>query len=127
MAFDANGDLYVGGTFNNLAGIANADYFAKYTFSTNTWSAVGSGINLSVYDIAIAPNGTIYIGGLFTTASGNNNCLRIAYWSGTAWAPLATGLNNYVRTLKFAPDGLFLSLQLLYLLLNLLNQQLIYH
>ena len=41
MAFDANGDLYVGGNFTNLAGIANADYFAKYTVSTNTWSALG--------------------------------------------------------------------------------------
>jgi len=48
MAFDANGDLYVGGNFTNLAGIANADYFAKYTISNNTWSAIGSGINSTV-------------------------------------------------------------------------------
>lgn len=100
MAFDANGDLYVGGNFTNLAGIANADYFAKYTVSNNTWSAIGSGINSTVQAIEIMPNGQIFIGGDFTSASGNANCKRIAYWDGSAWAPLATGLNDTVLILK---------------------------
>jgi hypothetical protein len=100
MAFDANGDLYVGGNFTNLAGIANADYFAKYTVSNNTWSAIGSGINSVVQAIEIMPNGQIFIGGYFTSASGNANCKRIAYWNGSAWAPLATGLNDTVLILK---------------------------
>jgi hypothetical protein len=106
MAFDANGDLYVGGVFTNLAGIANADYFAKYTVSTNTWGAIGSGINGDVNAIEIIPNGTIYIGGNFSSASGNANCKYIAYWSGSAWSPLATGLNNGVLALKY--HGAFL-------------------
>ena len=105
MIFDANGDLYVGGSFEHLAGIANATCFAKYTVSTNTWSTLGSGIDNYINAIQIAPNGIIYIGGKFTTASGNANCKYIAYWSGSAWAPLAAGLNNTVNTLKFAPDG----------------------
>ena len=105
MTFDAAGNLYVGGNFTNLAGIANADYFAKYTVSTDTWSAVGSGIDASVSTIAISPGGTIYIGGAFTTASGNTNCSCVAYWNGTAWAPLATGLNNTVVTFSFLPNG----------------------
>jgi hypothetical protein len=105
MTFDANGDLYIGGDFTNLAGIAEANYFAKYTVSTNTWSAVGSGINNIVSAIEIASNGIIYIGGVFTEVSGNVNCKNIAYWNGTAWTPLSTGLNNKVYTLKFAPDG----------------------
>jgi len=100
MTFDANGDLYVGGSFTNLAGIANADYFAKYTVSNNTWSAIGSGINSTVQAIEIMPNGQIFIGGYFTSASGDANCKRIAYWNGSAWAPLATGLNNTVFILK---------------------------
>jgi len=105
MAFDANGDLYVGGDFTNLAGIANADYFAKYTVSNNTWSAIGSGINSTVQAIEIMPNGQIFIGGYFTSAGGNTNCKNIAYYNGSNWAPLSTGLNGTVRTLKFAPDG----------------------
>lgn len=100
MIFGANGDLYVGGNFTNLANIAEADYFAKYTVSTNTWSALGSGIDGEVFAIEISPNGTIYIGGAFTTASGETDCNYIAYWSGTAWTPLATGLNSIVETLK---------------------------
>ena len=105
IAFDANGDLYVGGGFTNLAGIANADYFAKYTVSTNTWSAVGSGIDNDVTTIEISSSGTIYIGGDFTTASGNTNCNYIAYWTGTAWSSLATGLNDFVYALKFRSNG----------------------
>ena len=105
MAFDANGDLYAGGNFTNLAGIANADYFAKYTVSTNTWSALGSGINYPVLTVAISSSGIIYIGGSFTTASGNANCRNIAYWNGTTWAPLSTGLGAQVLAMKFHPNG----------------------
>jgi WD40 repeat protein len=78
---------------------------------TNTWSAVGSGISISdpyfarVVAIAISPSGTIFIGGAFDTAGGSSNCRNIAYYNGTNWAPLSTGLNNPVRSLKFAPDG----------------------
>ena len=109
MTFDANGDLYVGGSFTNLAGIANADYFAKYNVSTNTWSAIGSGIShpsgAFIRSIAISPEGTIFIGGNFDTAGGSTNCNYIAYYNGTNWAPLSTGLNNIVNDLRFSPDG----------------------
>jgi len=107
MTFDANGDLYVGGGFTNLAGIANADYFAKYTVSANTWSAVGSGIDNDVTAIDISSSGTIYIGGAFTTASGNASCKYIAYFDDyyEAWKPLATGLSDFVFALKFRSNG----------------------
>jgi len=105
MAFDANGDLYAGGSFTDLADVAEADYFAKYTISNDAWSAVGSGIDGEVFAIEISPNGIIYIGGAFTTASGNIDCNYVAYWSGTVWAPLAIGLNGNVEVLKFASNG----------------------
>jgi len=105
MAFDANGDLYVGGNFTNIAGITGATNFAKYTVSSGTWSKVGTGINNQVNTITISSEGTIYIGGNFTSAGGNTNCKYIAYYNGTDWAPLSTGLNNVVHILKFAPDG----------------------
>jgi hypothetical protein len=47
----------------------------------------------------------IYIGGGFTEASGNTNCRYIAYWNGSVWAPLATGLNYDVYSLKIQSDG----------------------
>ena len=110
MAFDANGDLYVGGNFTDIAG-TGADYVAKYAVATGTWSVVGSGIShlngATIYAIEVSPDGTIFIGGYFDTAGGNDNCNRIAYFDKTAnnWRPLSTGLNDTVRALRFTPDG----------------------
>ena len=111
MAFDANGDLYVGGLFSEIAGVTGANHFAKYTVATQTWSKVGSGISSAGYPyvnaIEISPEGTIFIGGDFTEAGGNTDCKYIAYFDKTAndWRPLSTGLNSFVYALKFAPDG----------------------
>jgi hypothetical protein len=107
MAFDAAGNLYVGGTFTNLANIAAADYFAKYTVSTNTWSAVGSGLNNTVLAIVISPDGTLYIGGAFNTAGGDSNCKNIAKKSlnDSNWLPLGTGLIYTVYAMKYLSNG----------------------
>ena len=107
MAFDANGELYVGGYFYEIAGVPNANRIAKYNVATGTWSSLGTGLNGYVTSIVISPEGTVYIGGTFTSAGGNTNCNYIAYFDKTAndWRPLATGLNGKVETLKFAPDG----------------------
>jgi len=106
MAFDANGDLYIGGNFTNL-GSANGNRIIKITDLDGTpiANALGTGTNGSVYTIAIAPDGDVYVGGLFTSAGGVANTAHIAKWNGTAWSPLATGLNNEVYTLAFAPSG----------------------
>jgi hypothetical protein len=71
-------DLYVGGTFTNAAGIATADYIAKW--SGSAWSALGSNgagdgaINLYTYGLkvdAIAVSGTdVYVGGTFNNVAG---------------------------------------------------------
>jgi len=110
MEFDAVGDLYIGGVFTTLGGVADANYFAKYTLGTGSppaWTAVGSGIDSSVFAIKINADGTIYIGGAFTTAGGNSNCNNIAKKSlnDNNWLPLANGLNGAVREMKFHPNG----------------------
>ena len=104
MAFDANGDLYVGGDFTNLAGIANADYIAKWNGSN--WSALGTGTNDPVECLAINPdNGYLFIGGTFTLAGGVPNTIRIAYWNGASWVAMGAGLNGRVRALTFHANG----------------------
>ena len=107
MAFDAAGNLYVGGHFLNFGNVANADSFAKYTLSASSpaWEAVGSEIDGNVYAIEISSEGYIYIGGDFATAGGNTDCNKIAYWNGTAWISLATGLGSSVYALRFHPNG----------------------
>lgn len=104
MAFDANGDLYVGGKFTNLAGIAAADYIAKWNGSN--WSALGTGTDAPVKCLAINPdNGYLFIGGTFTLAGGVPNTIRIAYWNGASWVAMGAGLNGGVRALTFHANG----------------------
>lgn len=105
IAFDGNGDLYVGGSFSTAGGIS-ASHIAKWNGSS--WSALGSGtaggwIN-TVYALAAAPNGDIFVGGYFTSAGGvtANN---IAKWNGSAWSALGSGCSSYVRGLAVASNG----------------------
>lgn len=61
------------------------------------WSALGGGVDGSVYAITIF-NNRIVVGGSFTHAGGvavNN----IAQWDGSTWSPLGSGLDNTVYSL----------------------------
>ena len=106
MAFDANGDLYIGGHFTDL-GSTDGDYIVKITDlnGTPTVNALGTGTNNVVLAIAIAPNGAVYAGGVFTLAGGVADTAYIAKWDGTSWSPLLTGLNSGVYTLAVAPNN----------------------
>jgi hypothetical protein len=118
IAFDANGDLYVGGNFTAIGGIIDADRIAKFTFSTSTWSQVGGRANANVHAIAISPGGLVYIGGAFSEVGAQFNPLNppvpipgtsakgIAYWDGTAWYQPGAGMGSgQVNALKFMPNG----------------------
>lgn len=76
------------------------------------WQALGAGLAVgagSIYGRAMATayDGTLYVGGLFTTA-GAVAAASIAKWNGAAWAALGTGLAGgtlQCRALLIAPDG----------------------
>ena len=106
MAFDANGDLYIGGAFTNLGSTAG-NRIVKITdlSGTPTVNALGTGANGIVLAIKISPNGDVYVGGGFRLAGGVADTKNIAKWNGTAWSPLSTGLNTSVDTMEFAPNG----------------------
>lgn len=72
--------VYVGGNFLNFNNIANADYIVRYNKSTNTWHSMGSGIDGSVFCIAVSSTGDIYVGGTFTNAGGVA-CNCISRWN----------------------------------------------
>ena len=69
IAVAPNGDIYIGGSFTHVAGIS-ANRVAKWTASTNHWSALGSGVNNYVSALTLSGN-FLFVGGVFSSAGGN--------------------------------------------------------
>ncbi|MGI4874157.1 MAG: hypothetical protein ACRYFX_23600, partial [Janthinobacterium lividum] len=59
-----NGDLLIGGGFDQAGGAAHADYIARW--HDGRWQALGPGLGGDVNTLAVAPNGDIVVGGSFT-------------------------------------------------------------
>ena len=109
LALASNGDLYVGGGFTRAGGAA-INQVAKW--NGTAWSPLGTGItnglNGSVYAVAVAGNGDVYVGGYFTQAGGIA-ATNVAWWNGTAWSPLgastSSSANLYIYALALAGNG----------------------
>src|SRR5688572_29650461 len=106
-------DLYVGGGFTNAAGIATADYVARWNGSS--WSALGSNVagtdgalSLDVY--ALAVSGTqLYVGGEFLNAAGIATADYVARWNGSAWSGLGSNVAGTNGALSGLVSGLAIS------------------
>lgn len=103
LAIDAAGNLYAGGRFTQMGGVANTAYIAKW--NGTVWTPLGTGMNERVLTLAIGPDGCLYAGGWFTLAGGVAGTAYVAKWDGANWLPLATGANDYVEALAFSADG----------------------
>ena len=113
LAVGADGSLYAGGGFATVSGVP-ASSVARWDGST--WSALGSGVQLGsgedayVIALAVGADGSLYVGGYFTTAGGAP-ANRIARWDGSAWSPLGSGINppssgeNTTRVYALAVDA----------------------
>jgi len=98
--------IYVGGDFLNFDNIANADRVARWHKANRAWSALGTGMDGVVYDLFVAPSGTLYAAGGFTTAGGTT-CRGIASWNGSAWAALGPpSSGGDVYTVTVDTDGI---------------------
>ena len=95
--------LVVGGDFT-VAGTVLANRIAAYDPVTDTWSALGSGMNSTVRALTTLPNGDLVAGGVFTTAGGVS-ANRIARWNGTSWSALGSGMDSSVLALTTLPNG----------------------
>ncbi len=99
----ASGDLIVGGSFLSIGGVP-ANFIARWDGAV--WSALGSGMNGSVYSLSVLPTGDLVVGGGFTNAGGTPaNC--VARWNGSAWSALGPGIETPygVRSLAMLPEG----------------------
>jgi len=88
-----DGSIYFIGDNTTWGSVANTQGIAKWNGSA--YSALGTGLagapGTLGYVIVQAADGTIYIGGNFTSAGGVANTLGVAKWNGTAWSALGTG------------------------------------
>ncbi|MFN8534143.1 MAG: hypothetical protein U0556_11410 [Dehalococcoidia bacterium] len=106
-------DVYLGGSFGRIGALA-ANRVARWNRSTGTWSAVGFGLNQTVWALAWH-NGQLHAGGYFTKRCADANCSttdldlhRVARWDGAAWQPLGNGLNSIVYALASNGPTLYL-------------------
>ncbi|MFN7439709.1 MAG: GC-type dockerin domain-anchored protein [Phycisphaerales bacterium] len=99
------GDVIVGGAFTTIGGVA-ASHIARFTPSTNSWSALGSGTNSMVSALAVLPGGDVIVGGIFNSAGGVL-ANRIARYSPTTntWSVPRPGPIGSVSALAALPGG----------------------
>ncbi len=104
LAFDGQGNVYVGGVFGAVGGVSTAvNYIARYNVQTNSWSTlgtdtsngvrVGNGVSLGIVNaLAIDRQGRLYVGGTFLQAGGvsANGVARFDPATNT-WSALGTG------------------------------------
>lgn len=109
-AIATSGDnVYVGGDFVTAGNIV-ANRIAKWNTTTQTWSALGSGVSDtygSVNTIALSDN-TVYIGGVFTSVGGVA-AKNVARWSTLThtWSAVGHGLDTAINALVWNNNNLY--------------------
>jgi trimeric autotransporter adhesin len=104
-----NGDIYVGGSFNRAGGLV-ANGVARW--SNLAWNPLGAGVTspnyypTAVEAIALGSDGTIYVGGQFTSAGGIRST-NVARWNtNDTWSALGSGLGvTYDSVSALAANG----------------------
>src|SRR5262245_33492972 len=99
---DASGNLYIGGAFTSVGDVA-ATNIAKWNGSS--WSALGSGVNGSVYALVVSGS-NLYVGGDFTQA-GASAANGINKWEGGSWSARGSGMGggSYPAVYALAVSG----------------------
>ena len=100
LAVDNDGNLYVGGLFENAGGVS-AKNVAKWNGST--WSSLSAGLNLGPEALNYS-GGNLYAGGIFdvpSTTLGVERCYCIAGWDGTTWSFPGNGFDLAVYALAY--------------------------
>lgn len=105
----SNGRIIIGGAFDKFLGLT-CNSVAYWDGSR--WRAIDRGVELasggtaSVNALAAAPNGDVYIGGVFGK-TGNQTCQNIAVWKGTTITPVSAGVTGSVNALSYHNSMLY--------------------
>ena len=108
--------LYVGGPFQNGAGIHEANYLIACDLSSGAARPVGNvgDINGGVYALTRDAGGTLYAGGQFSNMAGIPAADHIASYNGTTWQAMGSGssagggaVDDYVRSLASSGNDVY--------------------
>ena len=90
LTADANGTLYAGGLFINMAGIVGANHVAAFDGS---WHALGAGTAVDSAVRSLAASGTdVFVGTDAVNVAGIPTADHLVRWNGSAWS--AVGSNT---------------------------------
>lgn len=103
---DLCNNIYVGGDFTTSGGVT-VNRIAKWTPSTSTWSALGSGLTSPCYALDIDTSNNLYVAGDFATAGGVSDTAQIARWNPntSTWSTLGYGVPTAFLVYAVALDG----------------------
>ncbi len=88
------GELYLGGAFGSVGGVAGTAAVARWNGSA--WNTLAGGIDSfipSVWSMAVY-DGRLLVGGNFTEFGGVADTNYVAAWDGAAWSDLGGGLTG---------------------------------
>lgn len=91
LAFDSDGNLYVGG-FLNSAGMIDCPYIVKY--NGTDWDSLGAGLDTTVYAIACGSDGRVFVGCDAAIGGQSQRRTNFAIWDGDAWSRCGTEPRN---------------------------------
>ena len=87
-------DVYVGGNFTGAGGAGAANYVARWNGTQWTPLLSGTfGVYSNVHTIALAPNGDVYIGGVFNDTGQNPFADKVAVYKASIVTPTVTAIS----------------------------------
>ncbi|HMS09720.1 MAG TPA: hypothetical protein PKE66_09565, partial [Pyrinomonadaceae bacterium] len=92
VAVASNGDVYIGGPFTQVGGNP-AEGFARWNGSS--WFATGDGVVVvEVRTLIPAPQGGVFVGGIFINNTTGMPPSGVARWTGSSWVELGSGIEG---------------------------------
>ena len=108
IAIDGTGIVYFAGAFTNAGGVAAADYIAQWDGASVTAVGTpntGAASITNIRALAFDGTGLLWITGAFTNLGDVAAADYIAYWSGSAYTALSTGLQSTGLALAYDATG----------------------
>lgn len=96
FAFEADGTVILGGRFSEAGGTP-AQNIVRWNPETDTWTALGKGVNGQVFSIQV-DDGNIYALGRFLGAGDVLTARNAARYDGSTWHELGAGTDQVIWT-----------------------------